>query len=306
MSVSEYLSKLLPSFENSNLRDSLRKTNEKINLHLLPQYRNLREVCEHGFKDELVKELNTDICRHLDSMNVSLKAVRKPDVIDYIIGAMENTAPTIAYLEERLKTDVPRTLMVDGITFNKKTLLQLIDSMLYFANYASDLLNFITHQELMSVDESNIKTAKLPPDMFNQLKVTSHTFSVTVRVASISLTDLRGIYGEIPDMVVDEDTLGELAAVFGPKLNPLGFDQVPFPISLVFYARLSVADKQMDNLEEVIQTAKTVEYRIAAYKRRIAAGEGDAAIEKVLDMQEKRLSDLLYERDRLEKKYGLK
>ena len=41
------------------------------------------------------------------------------------------------------------------------------------------------------------------------------------------------------------------------------------------------------------------------YRRQLAEGTGDAYTEDLIEAQEKRLNDLKYKRERLEKKYGL-
>lgn len=308
MSAIDQLKKLLPSFEQSQLRDVLDKAFTRIHSNLLPQYRKLNELVESTakFKDEDVIKLDKEFTQFMQDAGLVVKSKRNPTSLDYIILTMENSAPLIEYLKERLKTDVGRSLMTDGITFNKHTLLQIIDCVNYFVDYSTMYLNYVTFKELNSVVDSNIATAKLPPDIDTQLYTTVHTFSVASRVVAMPLSDLRGVYGDIPDVIIDEDSIGDMKAVFGQKIDPLGFSHVPFPFSLIFYARLNIADKQMSDLEETIQTAKTVEYRIAAYQKKIALGGSDAASEKVLELQEKRLADLIYERERLEKKYGLK
>lgn len=308
MSTLDQLKKLLPSFEQSQLRDTLDKAFTRIQTSLLPQYRKISEVLGDNpkFNDENVAVFNKEYVEFMQESGVNVKSKRNPSSLDFIIIAMENSAPLIEYLKERIKHDTSRTLMKDGITFNRHTLLQLIDCVNYFVDYSTKYLNYLTFKELNSVEESNIKTARLPPDIDVEMRTTIHTFSVSTRVLAMPLGDLRACYGDIPDVIIDEDTIGDMKAVFGEKIDPLGFSHVPFPISMIFYARLNIADKQMSDLEETKQTAKTVEYRIAAYQKRKTMGESDAAIEKVLELQEKRLADLLYERERLEKKYGLK
>ena len=112
--------------------------------------------------------------------------------------------------------------------------------------------------------------------------------------------------GKTPAIAIDPENIGELRAVFGNRIDPVGFSNVPFPLSLWYHARLSIANYQMDNYDDTIATAKAVELRVMLYKKKLATGEGDAAIEELLSIQEKRLMELRRKQERLEKKYGLK
>lgn len=104
----------------------------------------------------------------------------------------------------------------------------------------------------------------------------------------------------------DEETYSQLVQQFGSNTtDPLGMSSVPFPLSIVYRVRLNIAEWQMDRYDECVEAAKATELRILLYKKQQAAGEGDVHIEKLIEAHEKRLMELKYKRERLEKKYGL-
>jgi len=310
MAIPNMLAMLLPSFEATNLKNTLSSNCDAIGEMLLPQYQNLQElvgtVQGKKFNSKTVQEMNDSLVKYLRETKLEHKALREPSVLEFIIAAMENTLALRPFLEQCINRDVGKTIVTASMTFNKQTLLQILDLLDFFTIYSATLLNFITAEELASVQDSNIKAQGVGPNDLVFLNTRIVTFGIALRVLATPANKLKADYGEIPDAVFSEDTYNELVSAFGVKAtDPLGLSAVPFPLSIVFRVKLAWAEYQMDKYDECVEAAKAAELRVLLYKKQLAEKGGDAALEKLIERHEKRLMELKYKRERLEKKYKL-
>lgn len=310
MPIPNMLAMLLPSFEATNLKNSLTSNCDAIGDVLLPQYQNLQELVGtvegKKFNSKAVQNLNDALVKYLRETKLEHKSLREASVLEYIIAAMENTLALRPFLEQCIARDVGKTIVTASMTFNKQTLLQLLDLLDFFAVYSATLINYISAEELASVQGSNIKVEGIGPHDLTYLNARVVTFGIAVRVLATPANKLKADYGEIPEAVFNEETYNDLVNAFGVKAtDPLGLSTVPFPLSIIYRVKLSWAEHQMDKYDECVEAARATELRILLYKKQLAEKNGDAALEKLIEKHEKRLMDLKYKRERLEKKYGL-
>lgn len=306
MNVPNFLNNILPAFEANQLKDSLDDNVKVITSILLPQYQSLQEVmADRTFHSKDAQKMSVDITAYLKDTGLIYKSYNNPSMVDYIVEVMKNIGTLGGFLSSRIDADIGKKLVTAQMSFSKTTLLQLLDIINFYAEYSGTLINWLTHEELTSLN-SDIRTKGVSPNDLQYLKMRMGTFSVANRVLGTPLSKLKAEYGEIPDAFFTEDTYFELTRSFGQdKTDPMGFASVPFPLSLIYHARLNWAERQMDQYDEVVATAKATELRIMLYRKQIAEGTGDASIEKMLEASEKKLLDLKYKRERLEKKYKL-
>ncbi len=309
MPIPNMLAMLLPSFEATNLKNQLSSNCDSI-AALEPQFQNLQELVGSiqgkPFKAKPVADLSTEIVKYLHSSGLEVKGLRNASMLEYVIASMQNVQALRPFLEQCIDRDIGKTLVTSSLTFNKQTVLQLLDMIEFFVGYASTLINYITAEEIAAVQDSNITVKGIGPKDLQYLQTRKTSFCIAVRVLATPITKLKADYAEIPEAVFDEETYSQLVQQFGSNTtDPLGMSSVPFPLSIIYRVRLNIAEWQMDRYDECVEAAKATELRILLYKKQLAAGEGDVHIEKLIEAHEKRLMELKYKRERLEKKYGL-
>ncbi|ANZ49417.1 putative virion structural protein [Erwinia phage Wellington] len=310
MPIPNMLAMLLPSFESINLKNQLSSNCDAIGEALLPRFQTLQEVVgtQEGkhFKNSTVQEMSEDIVSSLRSSSLNVKGLRVASMLEYIIPSLENVLTLRSFLEQHITKDIGKSLVTSALTFNKQTLLQMLDIIDFATKYSSVLLNYVTAVELNAVEGSNIDGGAIAPNDLQYLKTQSTVFCIALRVLGTPINKLKADYAEIPEAIFDEDTYNDLVASFGSgTTDPLGMRSVPFPLTIVYRVRLNFAEWQMDRYDECVAAGKAAELRILLWKKQQAEGSGDAAIERLIKDQEKRLMDLKYKREKLEKKYGL-
>ena len=307
MSISSYVAGLLPSYEAATLKDNLHSNVKELSEHILPAYESVIELFnEVPMKDAEIIELSKDFTEKLERTGLKHKDLKDATIVEYVREVARNIISIEGYLKERIDADCGRVVISDGITFNRQMLIQLLESVDFFNRYAKTLVNYITYRELSLVEESRQRGMGIGPDDKEYLETKLFAFTMVCRILGTPLSKLRADYNETPMMAVDPANIGELQAVFGDRIDPMRFSDVPFPLSLFLHGGMTIANYQMDQYDDTVATAKAVELRVLLYKKKVATGEGDAAQEKLLDLQEKRLMELRRKQERLEKKYGLK
>jgi len=310
MPIPNMLSVLLPNFEAVNLKNQLSSNCDSIGNALLPQFENLQTLIGSkqgkAFLNKDVQHLSDQFVAQMKSSRLEVSGIREASMLEYIIASFQNVLALRPFLEQCIEKDIGKTMVTTSMTFNKQTVLQLLDIIDFTVTYGGVLLNYITAEELMAVSDSNISAKGIGPNDLQYLQTRRTTFGIAVRVLATPITKLKADYAEIPEAIFDEETYEQLVQSFGSKnTDPLGMASVGFPLSIIYRVRLNWAERQMDQYDEVVAAAKATEYRILLWKKQQAEGNGDAAIERLIEVQEKRLSELKRSRERLEKKYGL-
>lgn len=307
MGFSDYIKGLLPSYEAASLKDNLHSNVRELSEQILPAYENAIELFkEVPMKDKDVLEMSKLFVEKMEVSGLEHKSLKDVNIVEFVREVMRNIISIEGYLKERIDADCGRKVVSDGITFNHQFLLQMLESIDFFNRFSKVLINYITHKEFAAVEQSRQKVMAIGPGDEEFLQTRMFAYTVVCRILGTPLSKLRADYGETPAITVDPEAIGELRAVFGNRIDPVGFSNVPFPLSLWYHARLTGANWQMDRYDDTVATAKAVELRVMLYKKKIATGEGDAAIEDMLSLQEQRLMELRRKQERLEKKYGLK
>lgn len=310
MAIPNMLAMLLPSFEATNLKNQLSSNCDAIGEQLLPRFQSLQELVasKEGkpFKSKTVQDMSDDLVKYLRNSGLEAKGLRNPSMLEYIVASMENTLQLRSFLDQCITRDIGKALVTSSMTFNKLTVLRLLDLIDFFTGYSATLLNYVTAEEIAAVEGSNIEVKGVGPNDLQYLNTRSISYCIAVRVLATPLNKLKADYAEIPEAIFNDETYGELAQQFGSSsVDPLGMSSVPFPISLILRVRLNIAERQMDKYDECVEAAKAAELRILLYKKQVAEGKGDAHIEKLIEISEKHLMELKHKRERLEKKYGL-
>lgn len=310
MAFPNMLAMLLPSFEATNLKNQLSSNCDAIGEQLLPRFQSLQELVasKEGkpFKSKTVQEISDEMVKYLRASGLEAKGLRNPSMLEYIVSSMENVLQLRSFLDQCIARDIGKSLVTSSMTFNKLTVLRLLDLIDFFTGYSATLLNYITAEEIAAVEGSNIEVKGIGPNDLQYLNIRSVSYCIAIRVLATPVNKLKADYAEIPEAIFNDETYGELVQQFGSgSTDPLGMSSVPFPISLVLRVRLNIAERQMDKYDECVEAAKAAELRILLYKKQVAEGKGDAHIEKLIELSEKHLLELKHKRERLEKKYGL-
>ena len=303
--LSQYLKTLMPSTETRELKHSLQANFENVGGHRLPAIETVGGVFTHEYRwkspvlQSVEKQLRDSLTRG------PLKMHANAGLLEMLSDVYGNMSTTLPYIRGEVDKSFGREFTNIGLTFAKGNLIQYGEVADFAVYYGRVLLNYLTSNELMRLN-GRTKDENLPIGDEEYLNANAPVFANAMKIMAYPVKDLKDQLRKIPDMVADEETEGSAKIMVGAgALDPLGFASLPFPISLIYHFRLGVAEKQAEDLEAIKAEARIVEYRILLIKQMQAGGQGDAAVERELAIQEDRLFMLRKKQKERETKYGV-
>ena len=302
--LNEWKEKLKASINTNDVKGNLANLETEISRELLPAFVSLSEVVDGNFNSDFVKETNKYFLDEFKTNKISLKRISHPNIFDYQISLLRNLLNVLPWLGNQFSS---RSIHVEGMELRQSNLVQMTELVEFAARYLTEYLNVASFYELNAIPGSNQKVGKLTPTQEEYLEVNRYSFVIAMDILHRDVNHIKSAYGKIPALLADSEKYNQLVEVVGQgNADPLNLSAPPFPLSLIFYPQMVLANHHMDRLERLETTSKLVQYRVVALKRLAESGEGDANIEKEITLQEERLSQLQRKLVKTEEQYGLR
>lgn len=303
MSVSNYVKGLLPSFESSRVKDNLSNLSQEIDQFTLPSTKGMVETFPHDWK---WKNKNVEtLDKAIRSSYRGKVFKRDASALELIEHALVNMQTTLPLMKMQADKAFGRTISSDGLTFDRAAILQFSEAATFFVNYARMMVNYLSAAELAELDGSR-KVAGIAPDDEEYLLTHRYTFALALTIMCVDGKELKAEIGQIPTSIVEANNEDDMSAIVGKgKMDPFGFADLPFPLSLVYRAGLSIADWQVNRYDQAQEEANVQQYRMILLKERIEHGQGDAATENQLKDAEERLKLARRKIAKMEEDYGI-
>lgn len=300
MKVVSFLAHILPSFEANRITETLVNREREIDNHLVPQYDAVIPVFgnKYKFKNPIIRKLDTYFVK-----NVKLKQVRNANSLLLIRSVATNLQQTIPFYKGLAADNFAKVVAKDGLTYNKSNILRFTETVDFYVNYARVYINVMSAAERAALDGLTTPIEGIGPSDLEYLDKNSAAFAAASRVLSFKLEAAKAAQKEIVDMVVPatiEEEQEATAMVGFRRTDPLGFAELPFPLSLVLTVRQSWTNWQVDKYEEAKAQTKAIEYRMLLIREKIEHDGGDAALEKQLEFYESQLLTLRRKTEKFE------
>lgn len=305
MKFHTYVKSLVPSLETADLKENLVATNERIAEGILPSLGSMLAVFDHKYawRDEVLKDISK---RYLQSMRGNgFKLPHDASMLELVQHVMKNLLVTIPFIKGEIDKSFGKVIFNEGLTFSKANIMKYCETVEFTVHYTRVLLNYVTHAELQKLDGRN-RSDNLPPKDIDYLRANLPIYVTACKIMGIPIAQLKSQINAIPDMVIEASSEDEAVLLIGSgKLDPVGFASLPFPISLIYHTRLRMANKQAEEYERIKAEEAVIKYRIILIQQKLDGGEGDAAAEKLLGIQEDRLYKTRRKLAELEEEYGV-
>lgn len=302
--LTQWKEKLKGSINTSDVKNNLSNLESEISRELLPAYVSLSEVLDGNFNSDFTKEADKYFLQEFKNEKIFLKRINNANVLDYQISLLRNLLNILPWLGNQFSA---RTIHVEGMELRQSNLVQMVELVEFSVRYLTEFLNVSSYYELNNIPGSNQKVGKLTPTQEDYLEIHRYSFVIAMTILHRELSSIKAAYGKIPALIADSEKYQQLVEVVGHgNADPLNLSTPPFPLSIIFYPQMVIANWQMDRLERLETTSKLVQYRVVALKRKQDSGEGDANIEKEITIQEERLSQLQRKLVKTEEQYGLR
>lgn len=229
--------------------------------------------------------------------------------IEHVSEMLSVSLKWLTYIYDALEKQLEgKEVTVDGVSYPVKTLLDVYSVLKIHVRMSRKLLLLVYSFESDDVESNQPGKPNFPYTRAEVMQL-ENNFAIYCRIANMldknRRNSLERIVKAIPD--VDVDTDGTANAVYGQtKLSPLTngiteFGRIP---NLIWTVRRWFASWQADQFKAAEAEAKMLELRLIRMRRQ-AEGEHDAQLDKSIEYQTKRLTELNYRIHVMEQKYGL-
>ena len=283
----------------NDMKSSISNLENDINKSLLPMLNTMSNGVV--YKTDFVRNTTKEINDSLKAINFSVKGRtwNNVDLVDTCIYMTDQINLILPWLRSAIKD---RNIEVEGMIISQANTLQMIDLCEFTFDYMLNLCDTITQQEMTAEGFES----KAIPTVLDKIVANKYSFVIAISILGRDLQAIKDAYGRIPTVVADLDMYNELMESIGrSNADPLNLSAPPFPLSVIFYGRLTWADWQMTRLEKAETTQKAVSYRLAMLERKRTGQGPDAALDKQIEAYEDRLMQVTRKINKWEVAYGL-
>lgn len=294
-----------PMASKADLVADLEATMQELELHTKPKF---ESAVQSGLFTSGYKLQNPWTQKRLRIYGANVRGSRG-QFIEHISKMLGVSMKWLGLIVKAIEDDAGDEVHLDGITYPKKTLLDLYSAAKFHVRYSRKLLLITYSFESSDPDTNTVGKPNFPYSRAEVMDI-EYNFASYCRVSNLldkhQRDDLLKIVGNIPDILVDTDA-GVAVATYGAnKLMPMthGITEIGSIPNPIWHIRKWFASLQSDRFKAAEAEAKMLDLRLIKMRRE-AEGTDDIQLDKSIEYQTARLAELNYKIAQLESKYGL-
>lgn len=286
MTIASFISNLASSFGKKDVREKLRIITSKINEVVIPTF---ETTVEEGVYKQHVssygKSFDAAFRQFLPS-NMRGHPQAYPLVMR---SACDNSVKLLDLIADYIGDQLGESVHVEGLTYQKASVLRLIEFADFFADYS------IRHMACLVASETNI-TAFQKPDGKAFTNSESEYLRIHLmayfRVLELFANDPKkamATVGKIPEVLLSGTEEKEVPALAGASADPLHLNLIPGVSSIFHWIGIRLVDWEIERYERAKKEKRDVEMRLEALRQK-NAGRVDAHTETVINNYERELT----------------
>lgn len=297
MNILEFLKGLVPSFFKKDIKQKIDQIQMTLSSIVQPAVDAFRGgLNEKQLKSSFAKDFYSNFLGYI-------QAPFKGDPAPYSLAvdrASTNAIKLLDLLEQFIQTRLSETVEIEGLTYQKATVLRLIEMLDFFADYS------IRNLAALTAAETNILAFGKPdgnPTTKRELAYLMEHRNAYIKLIAILVSDPKTIMAkldDVPEVYVSAE-LGTTPALQGGQSDPLHLGSIA-AISFIFHwVGIRMADWDAARWDRAQKDKMTLTLRLEALKSR-QRNAPDARLEAMIQGSERELVLLRDRIDRIEAK----
>lgn len=302
MDIPAFLRNILPSFNRSDVMDKIHNIGQKLAKIVRPSFDLANETLDEAhFKSNFSKSVAKDFQMALPT---NLKSERKP-VTRFLPKAIQHAQQMLDLLEQYAVKNLSASVHIEGVSYQKATVLRLIELLDFFADYSIRHLSYVVASETNIEDYGRPDGLAFTPDEHRFLE---NNRGVWIKLMALLQDDPKIAMkkvAEIPEIILGDMDVASVPALAGASADPLHLGLIPLVSNIFRWVGLRVAHWEIDRFERAMKEKRIIEMRLESRRQRLA-GNPDAAGEAIVINYE---NELVLIRDKIkdmERKMELK
>lgn len=301
MNIINFINTLRSIISKNDIIDDLTIRGNELNEITIPLYRDaLNNLTDYKYKSQKVVNL-------IKTFNSTVKNRESSNFIYSIYMGLNNLSNLTTKLINLVDKTFEKNTTVDGITFSKVQIIQLIEAVFFINRYAPKLLNFIIIMETSIYDKNQARYIKesLTNAQIDYINDNFKTFCMLIEKMLAGPDNTIKLLSKIPNYVVANETEETLVSLKGrDSIDPIGFNNFIAPwLNPIYHLRMKIAEYQTNRYNELKDETKLIKLRILNLEN-ILSEEPNPAIEKEINYYQDLVQKNELILEDMEKKYG--
>lgn len=278
-----------------DINDRLRSIMQKFDEVVIPMVDKVGTAM--GQKDPSSTYVKTFLKEFHTTLPSNMRIRQKNMYFAILKRSVENARQLLTLIESVVNKELPETVYINGITYQKATLLRLIELLDFNADYVSRQLCYYVASET-DVDAFGKEPGHLPFTKKEAASLVSlqSSFFKTVELFYQEPKQVMTQIGKIPEVLITGNEKVDLPAASAKDIDPLELGVIPLVTSLFQFVGETRVDWEHARYERVKKEKRDIELRLEVLRQR-SRGQMDARLEATIEGYNRELTLL---RDRIE------
>lgn len=292
--ISQYVSSLLPGFNRGQIEEDIRILKETVTQNSIPLYSSMSEhFATVGFKSKDVVDFNNTFKKR-----VGTSISHRGEMLNIILDQLKNTLDVLNDLDNDLNKYFSKEITKSGMNYTHTNILRYLETCHFNFKYATQLLFWLMGNE-QSAGGQKLPTPLTATEL-TWVYENRNNYFVTVKLLSMEPRKVKGLFKDIPNMVVVPSEVSVVEATVGAsKVDPLGMNILPIKLNPIYHIGMVIAEYQATRHKASVEQKRSLEYRLLAIKE-LNSGKRDPKLEQEIEYTENRIKKLNYKIAKLE------
>ena len=286
MTILTSIKNMLPSFGRNDVMEKLRNITNKLVKIVRPSFEAaIESLDESQYKSAFAKAVAKDFVQALPTR---LKSERRP-VTAFLPRAMTHAQQLLDLLEQYVGKNIPSTVHIEGVSYQKATVLRLIEVLDFFADYTIRHLSYMVASETNIEDYGRTDGMAASPAELRWLEANRGNWIGIISLLQGDPKQAMKEVAEIPEIILGDMDIANVPALAGAAADPLHLGMIPLVSNIFRWVGVRHAHWELDRYERALKEKRVLELRLESRRNRLA-GNQDAAAEAVVSNYENELT----------------
>lgn len=301
MDIIAFVKKLVSSFGKKDVREKVRMIKNRLTTTVLVSIGLIEQANEYD-EDKFQSSYGVGFLKSFLGMIPKNKLVRTNPYLSLLKICSVNAVALLDLLDEYVDKQLDETIQIEGITYQKSTVLRLIELLDFYTDYAMRQLSSLV------ACETNISAFQRPDGKPFSKREEEYLASNQVaffRMMELLVNDPKKILSTVIH-ITDTIVIGDQSAMTRATADdPLRLQFIPVVSDFLLWRGKRQVDRDMALLDRSVREERNIRMRLEALRQYQASGHSDARTETVINNYERQLTLVRSEIDTLNKKAGV-
>lgn len=298
--ITGYASKLKPKFKKNELLEQVNILSKELDVVTIPAY----GMASVFFSPNKVE--SPEFGQYSKKYFSLIGGSNNKGMINDIGNRLDSLKKTLGFIEQQVEKDFEISIVVDGITLKKVSLIKCLELLSFISRYSLRFLNYMYICETAAAfKDSSYISEQISKGDIKELDNFLSDFVIALKSFSKDPEKFIKDIEDLPDVTVGPNSEATLANLGSTRLDPNNIFNVKGFSSIVYRFSMFFAEGQVARYKETKELKTNLELRKLYLESLIQSGQKDETIQKEIDIIQSRIDRCAEQIRKEEEKVGM-